>query len=409
MRPDPDTQPLFEFGNDPITPALKVGKERPSRSTGQLNYGEWGELYVLLRLCATGTLDLADENERAISGFHLNILEVIRHESDYRAVRYCRMGSGPGASIQVVINDERVAIIPAAEFAAKASELLLFVAERRRAPFSVPDDLAHFLDRAGVRHYKARSRDKSDIYLCVEDPRSGLVRDSVGYSIKTKWGKVSTLFNTARASAAKYVLDGMSSELAEEINQIRDATGHVSVTERCVRMAGTGVEMEFVGFEQAKRAGCAAFEENLDLLDPRLIHVFDAILRARFLDGKFSGRTTMESIGSWLAAINPCGVTRPEVKYPYMLKQFLYSAYCGLTASTLWDGASNVNGGLLTVSEKGELMALNALDGDVFKSYLYRHCFVDYPDTSPAHGDYGYVFQRDGKWMFKLNFQVRYK
>lgn len=386
-----------------------MGKDCPSRSTGQLNYGEWGELYVLLRLCATGTLDLADENERAIDGFHLNVLEVIRHESDFRTVRYRRVGLGLEATIQVVVNDEDAAAISAVEFAAKADELLLFVAERRRAPFAVPEGLAGFLERAGVRHYKARSRDKSDIYLRVEDPRSGLVRDDVGYSIKTKWGKVSTLFNTARASAALYVLDGMSSELAEEINQVRDAAGHVSVTERCARMVAAGVKVDFVGFELAKRAGCAAFEENLDLLNPRLARVVDAILEAHFLEGEFSGRTTMEAIGSWLVAVNPCGVTRSEVKYPYMLKQFLYSAYCGLTASTLWDGASNVNGGLLTVSEKGELMALNALDGDVFKSYLYRHCFVDYPDTSSGHGDYGYVFQRDGKWMFKLNFQVRYK
>lgn len=50
---------------------------------------------------------------------------------------------------------------------------------------------------------------------------------------------------------------------------------------------------------------------------------------------------------------NPCEITRPDVKYPYIIKSFMYAAYCGMTASTLWDGNGQVNGGFITVDEDG--------------------------------------------------------
>lgn len=397
-------QPSLPIGDEPTGTGVLPGK--------RLNYGEWGELYVLLRLLGDGRLSLTDDTERLSDGPHMNVIEVIRRERVGRVVTYRRveaLAPDARARVHVTVGERETAVLPIEAFSHKADELLGFVLERRRAPFAVPDSLAEFLASIEVSSYKAASSDKSDIFLTVSDPRSGTVRTDIGYSIKTRWGKVSTLFNTARASAVVYRLSGMTSELADEVNGVVDQKGHVSVSDRCAFLALRGVCCEFAGFEIARRAGCRAFEENLDLLDPRLPRAIEAILRARFFDGLHQGRASVADLGTWLASVNPCGVTRPEVKYPYMLKQFLYAAYCGLTASTLWDGASAVNGGLLTVGEDGSLVAFNALDGDIFKSYLYRHCFFDYPDTSPRHGDYGYVYQHDGDWFFKLNFQVRYK
>lgn len=118
--------------------------------------------------------------------------------------------------------------------------------------------------------------------------------------------------------------------------------------------------------------------------------------------------TAISSIGDWLIRENPCKTGRPEVDYPFMIKSFLYAAYCGLTADAPWDGKSNVNGGLITVGHAGKMVAFDALDDDASKSYLYNHCYIDFPSTERSHGNYGYVYQEDGRYYFDMNFQVRF-
>lgn len=104
---------------------------------------------------------------------------------------------------------------------------------------------------------------------------------------------------------------------------------------------------------------------------------------------------------------NPCGISLGESKYPYMIKMFLYSAFCGMTASTLWDGRSTVKGGYITVKETGEVVANYALESESFKNFLFSHCYLDFPSTDQGHGDYGRVYEENGDYYFKLNFQIR--
>lgn len=130
-------------------------------------------------------------------------------------------------------------------------------------------------------------------------------------------------------------------------------------------------------------AGSQAFAENCELINPRLPRVWREVVSAHFSHGQFDGATTpMWEVRDWLIERNPCGLTRPEAKYPYMLKEFLRASYCGLTASTLWDGRSTVGGGLLTIDADDKLVAFDALDSEAFRSYLFDHCRIEFPDTS---------------------------
>ena len=384
----------------------------PSDAPRKLNYGEWGELYVMLRLLGEGRLDLADENERPVEGYYMEVTEVIRPETADRKVVYRRPATESDDDlVDILVNGRQVISICSSEFQEKASELLEHVQKKHTRAFSAPEDVDEFLDKVEVQHTKASSADKSDIYLSVVDPRSGLERKEVGYSIKTKWSQKSTLFNTAKASAAIFYVGGMNDELAEEVNSIEDAKGHADVTGRVEFMLSKGCSIEFSSYPVAARAGVKAFEENLDLIDPRLPKVIAWIMESHFKNRMFSGSTdssTMEEIGEALIRLNPLDLARPEVKYPYMLKSFLYAAYCGMTASTLWDGRSQVNGGLITVGLDGRVLAFNALESDVFKSYLYRHCIIDYPSTDPGHGNYGRVYREGDDYFFRFNFQVRF-
>jgi len=379
-------------------------------ATNKLNYGEWGELYVLLRLVGDGKLNLTDENEKEVLGYYLDLIEVIRHETAERTVRY-RKGKHIDDVWQVLIfvNDDNMTSAFNDEFSDKADELLDYVKEGRRAPFPVPESLGKFFAAIEVQHYKAKSSDKSDIFLSAGDPRSGLVRENIGYSVKTKWSRKSTLFNTGNGSRSVYRLHGrITDKLIDEVNSLVNSDGDADVIGRWKMLDEAGVEREFQDYAYCSRAKCHAFSENLELMNPYSINMFEQIVRARF-ENRLTGVSIAE-VNDWLVSKNPCALRRPEIQYEYMLKNFLYASYCGMTASTPWDGRSNVNGGLITVQPDGRIVAFNALDGEVFKSYLFHHCCFDWPSTAPAHGNYGKIYYTgDLGWCFDLNFQVRFQ
>lgn len=379
--------------------------------TNKLNYGEWGELYTLLRLVGAGRLSLADEHEREVSDSYLELKSVIRHETNSRKVSYDEGAEHDGyRDVDIRVNEEYVTTARSDAFNEEADDVFSYVGKGLHAPFPVTDELDGFFHSIEVLHYKAPSTDKSDIFLTVLDPRTALVREEIGYSIKTKWSKKSTLFNTGNGSRAVFKVTGpMTTSFADEINALLNSAGDADVSGRVHLLESKGCGLSFSGFAYCERARCRAFQENLETINPRLVEVWARVIRAHFDDGLFTGETTaIAAIGDWLIDENPCDVGRPGVDYPYMIKSFLYAAYCGLTASTLWDGRSNVNGGLITVDSDGKILAFNALDGDVFKTYLYTHCCIDFPSTSRGHGNYGSVYQEGGEFYFDLNFQIRF-
>ena len=273
--------------------------------------------------------------------------------------------------------------------------------------FDVSENITDFFRKIELTHIKAKSIDKSDLFLTVRDPRASVIREHIGFSIKSAFGKDPTLFNTAKASATVYRVIGMTDELMEDINNIFDVKGHAAVSERCDALINNNCELIFEGFPIAARAGVAAFKENLDLIDPRLICVIDYMLRNHFVT--HNRETDLNIIINDIINENPCGILRPEIKYPYMIKSFLYAAYCGMTASTLWDGTSQINGGFIKVNSNGEVVAHYALESDAFKSYLFNNCYLEFPSTGEGHGNYGKVYKENGNYYFRFNFQIRYR
>lgn len=366
------------------------------------NKGEWGEPYVALKLIGDGRLYIADEQGNKNIHEWLNVIDVIRNETLERVVIYHL--NKEEATVSIKLNDNEVAVFAVEEFVETAEKLKDEIL-CKTGIFSVSEDVASFIQKIGFTTLKAKSIDKCDIFITASDPRTSIVRENIGFSIKTYFGKDPTLFNTAKASALIYKLSNMNDEKMEAINSIFDSKGNVSVSERCERLLAYATNPVFTGFPFAQRAKCKAFEENLDLIDPRLEKVFHFVLwRHFFLKDKT--RDIPEIINNVIAG-NPLSLSRPEVKYPYMIKSFLYAAYCGMTASTLWDGSSQVKGGYISVSAEGEVLANYALESDSFKNYLYNNCYMEYPDTSEGHGFYGFVYKENDDYYFRLNFQIR--
>ena len=369
------------------------------------NKGEWGEPYAAIRILGDGKLYLADENGEKNINEWMDVLELLRHEAADRIVKYDN--NSHTLSIDIFVNDTQIITVQAHEFVVMADKLSSEIKMGRGASFEVSEDISEFLYKIELHALKAKSMDKSDIFLTVNDPRASVIRTNIGFSIKSEFGHDPTLFNTAKASALVYKVENMNDDLMKYINSLVDAKGHVSVSFRCDELISHGCELEFVGFPMAARARCDTFRENLELIDPRLITVFERLLWNHFFEHET--KVDINEIMNDIVSENPCSITRPEVKYPYMMKSFLYAAYCGMTASSLWQGDSQVNGGFIKVSANGEVLAHYALESDAFKSYLYNNCYLEFPSTDKGHGDYAKVYKENGEFYFRLNFQIRYR
>lgn len=371
----------------------------------KLNKGEWGEPYVALKLLGDGKLQMADGNGEVKPGEWMDVVELIRHETADRVVTYGR--DAETTMIDVDINGDSIASLPAEDFLEAANRLSHDIRTGKGASFEVSDEVNNFFLLAQMLTLKAKSVDKSDIFLTTLDPRSAVTRSRIGFSIKSKFGQNPTLFNTAPASGVRYRLDGCTKADMEAINGIVDDKGHVAVGNRCSAILDRGLKPIYVGYAIAKRAGCEAFKDNLDIIDPRLPLVIEKMLWNHFFEGDTA--IDIPDVVNRIIRENPCEITRPDVKYPYMIKSFMYAAYCGMTASTLWNGNGQVNGGFITVDEDGTVLAHYALESEEFKAYLYNNCYLEFPATSKGHGNYAKVYEEDGEFYFHLNFQIRYR
>ncbi len=369
------------------------------------NRGEWSEPYAALKILGEGKLYIADENGQRNPNEWMTILELIRHETKERIVSYRYQENL--VDIDIFVNGQWVLSVPASDFLRVADQLAREIQSGTGRTFTVSDIVTSFLRRIELHHIKAASVDKSDAFFTVQDPRAGVIREHIGFSIKSEFGKNPTLFNTAKASAFIYHLSNMTDDLMEHINGMFDAKGHAAVSERCDALIENGCHPEFIGLPVAERAGCCAFAENLDLIDPRLILVLERLLWNHFF--LHETQVDLAPLCERIITENPCNITRPEIKYPHMIKSFLYAAYCGMTASTLWDGKSQVNGGFIKVNNDGEVLAHYALESDAFKTYLYNNCYLEFPSTSEKHGFYANVYKENGEHYFRLNFQIRYR
>ncbi len=368
------------------------------------NKGEWSEPYAAIKILGDGKLYIADADGNKNPIEWMSVIELIRHETKDRIVTY--RYKEDNVDIDIYVNGELRISVPASEFLSMADMLAIEIQAGNGNSFSIPMAV-DFFKKIEMTRPKAISTNKSDVFLSVRDPRAGVIRNHIGFSIKSDFGQNPTLFNTAKSSAFIYKLHNMNDEKMNEVNSLMDIYKHVAIGDRCDWLLANNCKPTFVGLPIAQRAGCKAFQENLDLIDPRLITVIERMLWIRFFEHEDScGLVTLMNI---IIKRNPCEITRPEVKYPYMFKSFIYATYCGMTASTLWDGSSQVNGGFIKIDKNGEVLAHYALESDAFKNYLFNNCYLEFPSTDEKHGNYAKVYKENGEYYFRLNFQIRYR
>lgn len=197
----------------------------------QGNKGEWSESYAALRIIGDRKIFVADRSGAMNPNEWMNVLALMRRETRERLVSY--RYDANDVDVVIAVNEDPVYRLPASEFVLLADRLLTEINRNKSSSFVVTDELESALRTVQVHSLKAKSDSKSDVTLSVLDPRSGVTRSEIGFSIKSELGQPPTLFNTATASAPIYRLHGMTAELAAEVNAVVTAKGKTAVEDRC--------------------------------------------------------------------------------------------------------------------------------------------------------------------------------
>lgn len=355
------------------------------------NKGEWSEIYVFLRLLATGKLFAADADLNKNSGTFYNILNVLRTENGQKLEFRIDRSAG---CVSVVDSDTNTTLtsLSFGEFETAADKLYSEIVTAKSPSFSVVAT-ENFLNNIRVYSLKAKSTDKSDIRTKVHDINTGI--DIVqGFSIKSRLGSPSTLINAGRTTNFIYEVTGpMTDAIMNNFN-----TCSKLFKNRFAVLDANKCGISYYGMEND------TFENNLLLLDGNLPEICAEMLKAFFS----LGITTVKDAISHLNTTNPLkyNLSKGHPFYSYKFKKLLTECALGMLPSKTWDGTADATGGYIIVREDGEVLCYHLFNRNEFENYLLNN--TKFETGSTSRHEFGSIYKDNGKYYLKLNLQVRF-
>lgn len=279
-------------------------------------------------------------------------------------------------------------------------------AKTMHAPVAVCD----FVESIGVANPKAPSMPgrgesfggKADIVIETRDGRNGLL-NRMGFSVKSQFGSPATLFNASPSAPLLYWVAHCDDALMKEFNALRDVRGNRGWFACCQPFFDAhGLR---VSFARARNAG--SFERNLLFVREGMLEIIAACVRERFIGG--APTSDVAVITASVAEQNPMRYP-PAVAsavYKKAMKDFLYAAFSGMSATKPWDGVEQVNGGYIVVKPDGDVLCYHANDREEFREYLFRNTVFEY--VSAKKYGWSLIEKSDGEYLLPVNFSIRFK
>lgn len=356
------------------------------------NKGEWSEVFTHFKLLADGELHGADGKLNRIDSISYPIVKILREEKENGLFCYDIDRENKQIVVSGLGNKHR---FDQTDFADKAEELLKLIKTTRNKKgesLAFPE-IGEFMHNIGMRYLKAKSADKSDIRMVVHDFHINSDKE-YGYSIKSKLGGKSTLFNSNKnGTNFLFKVKGTLSETEVlAFNSIRLFSDKFAFLQEhnCA-----------LGFEDVMHP---TFNNNLLLIDSDLKRILAECLLVYY---SHQANVTAE-VARIVKENNSC--CYPEDAnmdfYAYKLKQFLIITALGMTANTPWNGQYQANGGYIVVKEDGDVVCFHFIDRNQLEDYLFYNTAFETPST--GRHDFGDIFKKDGELWMKLNMQIRF-
>ena len=366
------------------------------------NKGEWSELYAFLKLLGERRIYGADGDLNVRKDVYYDINKIIREEKKGEKIEY--VVNDDINSIDAIVDGKVKARFVFKRFEEEAEYLFGQVCSHE-GTFTV-DRTVEFMEQICCTKLKAPSKEKTDITVGIHDYRTGM-EPILGFSIKSNLGGNSTLLNPGNTTNFIFELEGATDADMNAINSMKktrnSGTGpreHTDLISRTEYIHEKKLNLRFIGTQsEAFKCNMVAIDSNFPLIAAEMLKEF-----------YINGEAFLEKQAKLIAGQNPLEYNKSmsETLYELKIKKFLFAVATGMVPDSYWNGRKDATGGYFIVKETGDIVCFHLYNSDDFEDYLLKNTYMDKPSTT-RYG-YGNVEKTsDGKYIMKLNMQIRFK
>lgn len=351
------------------------------------NKGDWSEIYAFFKLLAEGKVHSADGKLNKVENLYYLIREIIRLENKSEEYTY----SITHNNIRIAGNCEEFSVSRKRflEIATQLYESIITSHPPKGESLSFPK-VEEFMREVKCFSLKSSSTNKADIRMIIHDTRTSM-EHQLGFSIKSKLGGNSTLFNSNKDTTNfLYRIEGLNKEQVASFNSKK------KFSEKFKILYDNGGSIIFDSIVNK------TFRNNILYIDCSLQTILGSCLIQYY---SHSGNLVAD-VTDEVSKINPCGFPNTMDFYTHKMKQMLLTFALGMTSAKIWTGRYDANGGYLVVKEDGEVVCYHFYDRNDLEDYLFYNTCFDTPSTS--RHQFGTIYEEDGKLWLKLNMQIRF-
>ena len=354
------------------------------------NKGEWSEFYAFIKILTDGEMFAADKDLNVLKEKFFTILKIIREEKGGKIFYDIAKNNG-----EITIIDEKsknTNIVHTSQIKGRVADIFQAMKNSPKGTFEIvlAQDLMETLH---CKQIKASNSQKADITVVIHDSISPTTPE-LGFSIKSRLGSPSTLFNASGVTNFLYKIVNTEKK-EEEINEINGAS---KVMDRSKSIYTTGGELVFLSVENEN------LRKNLRKIDSNFAQIIAEILK-RYYEGKGTKLVDLvEYIGNDKEFCERMNLDKSD--FEFKVKNFLLAVALGMTPKKEWDGFTKAHGGYIIVKENGDVVCYHLYNRDEFEEYLYRNTKLDTPSTT--RHKFGFVYEENGEKRMKYNLQIRF-
>ena len=350
------------------------------------NKGEWSEIYGVLLLLVRPTLNIVDSKLQIIDDALYKVKAVNVNVEE--GLKYAIAEN----LIYIYVDNELVNNISSEEIIRYKDILLNEIksADTEGSGSFEIDEMSDFLRRfSNGKPIKAPSRDKSDVYLTLNNMREASIIE-LSYSVKSMLGSPATIMNSSSHTNVKYRVTGLNENSIDYINRIN---GRTKLKDRIVAINRAGGIVDFDSIVSSE------LDYNLRMIDSDMPKYMANALLYSYTNGVKSFKDAFIKSNTFL----------DENHATKKIGDFLDGISFGFIPSRKWDGKRQVTGGIIVITEDGNLLVLDLTyyKDDVI-DYLINETKFDSPSSSRYHM-LELKKESDGNVYFTLNIQIRYK
>lgn len=352
------------------------------------NRGEWSEIYALFKLLGDKQLIAGDANLNKVEELFYPIIKIIRNESrgniDYEI----------NGDLVIVSGAKEELRIPVKTFTEQAVKLLTTIKGSVGA-FSIPE-IETFMSSVKCSSLKAKSTSKSDIRIVIHDQKINQTAE-LGFSIKSQLGGDATLLNAGKTTNFIYQISGFQ-PTENHLKTVNEIDTKSKIKDRIENIKTLGGNIEYVSLEKD------VFKNNLVLIDSLLPNILAEIVKTFYT----SNLSSIVDLTDNINKMNPLNYDNQfaHTFYEYKIKRFLTDIALGMTPSKVWNGVYDATGGYLIVKGNGDILCYHIYNRNQFEDYLFQNTRLE--TASSSRHEFGKIYEKNGKFFFKLNLQIRF-